>query len=349
MMNQKLRIILSEINRRAKAHPIGDLQQIRKNLKGKERLPARDLFPEQTIFDDAENRDPYAFHYGGRSELQFNIGFEHRGNLEELRYGVAFSLKPSQSLPNIEVLYPKVRLFNDFMRQHPEKYADMRMWYYQGKQGSDERKPSSDYPPTIIPPELATKGTFIVLGKRKRLSELDHESLLGDLDELLHLYISVESGGKSAPILSLTLDPFRFRPGWSTKISSTTATQAERQLDVKLIHNELQDALCRKLAKKHGEANVGAELPSGAGTSVDVVVRQNDGFWFYEIKTAHSPRACLREALGQLLEYSFWPGSKNASRLIVVGMSALDNEGVKYLQTLKQRFSLPIEYEQVVI
>lgn len=49
-------------------------------------------------------------------------------------------------------------------------------------------------------------------------------------------------------------------------------------------------------------------MPQSFGTRVDVIVRDGSNWWYYEIKTSHSPRACMREAVGQLLEYSFWPG-----------------------------------------
>ena len=58
-------------------------------------------------------------------------------------------------------------------------------------------------------------------------------------------------------------------------------------------------------------------------------------------------RGCLREAIGQLLEYAFWPGAQEAKRLIVVGETAIDRDAAKYLCRLKERFSLPIEYEQL--
>ena len=135
----------------------------------------------------------------------------------------------------------------------------------------------------------------------------------------------------------------------SPKASSATATQTQKQLDVSLRHNELQEALHRRLTSEYGRDNVGTENSSGVGTRVDVIVRLNGEYWFYEIKTAQSPRACLREAMGQLLEYAFGPGAQVASRLIVVGETALDKEGSEYLRCLKERFSLPIEYEQVSV
>jgi hypothetical protein len=337
MTNKNLTPIISEVNSRAETHPIGKLQEIRKELKGLKHLPTPRIFTSLTTFDE------WAFHHGGRKEIQFNIGFEHPDDIDELRFGVAFSLETSRSLPSIEILIPKVKLFNDFMQLYSEKYADMRMWHYT-RMGR-----SSDYRPTSIPPELVTDGVFIFLGRRQPLSQLDYEQILNELDRLLPVYKYVESEGKLQLISSVTVDKFKFRPGCTTKTTSTVATQAQKELDINLRHNALQEALHRRLAEKYGPENVGTELQSGAGTSVDVVVRQNDAYWFYEIKTSYSPRACIRQALGQLLEYGFWPGSQNASRLIVVGETALDEEGTTYLHTLKERFSLPIEYEQLII
>lgn len=86
------------------------------------------------------------------------------------------------------------------------------------------------------------------------------------------------------------------------------------------------------------------------GTLIDVALRIADGqYWYYEIKTASSPRACLREALGQILEYSFWPGAQEESRLIVCGERALDADGAAYLTQLQTRFNLPIAYEQITV
>jgi len=100
---------------------------------------------------------------------------------------------------------------------------------------------------------------------------------------------------------------------------------------------------------EYGADNVGTEVPTGIGTSIDVVVRRPNGYWFYEIKTFQSPRACIREAIGQLLEYSLWPGSREAGRLIVVGETAADKKAMGYCSSLKKRFSLPVEYHQLAL
>lgn len=326
---------VSDINVRARTHAIGNLTEIRKELKGKGQLP-QDLFPKPTTFDS------YAFHYGGRKELQFNIGIEGT-NDDELRYGVAFSLETNLSLPSIDILVPKIRLFNDFMQLYSEKYGDLRMWYY--KDGSR----STDYMPAPISYDLVTEGVFIFVGSRQKLNRLDFKLILNTLDRLLPLYKYVESNGDLQPVLSVSKELFRFQPGFASKVSTAVVTQAEKHSDISLRHNTLQEALYKRLAKKYGTSNVAGELPNGAGTSIDLVVRHGTDFWFYEIKTADSPRACLRQAIGQLLEYAFWPGAQEATRLIVVGEKALDKEGKQYLQTLLRRFRLPIIYKQITV
>ncbi len=132
---------------------------------------------------------------------------------------------------------------------------------------------------------------------------------------------------------------------WST----TKANYAQRELDVNLRHNVLQEAIERQLVAKYGPENVHREVSTGTGNSIDLVVRQSESYWFYEIKTLQSPRACVREAIGQLLDYSFWPGSQMASRLIIVGETAGDKDVLEYCRLLNQHFSLPISYEQIVL
>ncbi|HEV7397310.1 MAG TPA: hypothetical protein VGN86_12425 [Pyrinomonadaceae bacterium] len=76
---------LSELARR---HHIGELQAIRKTLKKLKIQPGTKIFNTQSTFDD------YAYHYGGRAELQFNIGHADDGYYN-LRHGVAFSFELS--------------------------------------------------------------------------------------------------------------------------------------------------------------------------------------------------------------------------------------------------------------
>ena len=110
MVVRNFRSIVSDINVKAKTHAIGNLPEIRKQLTGKG-TRSNELFDKRSTLPTS---DPwYAFHFGGRTELQFNIVMEQEGYL---RYGVAFSLETNQTLPDIDILVPKIKLFNDFMQ-----------------------------------------------------------------------------------------------------------------------------------------------------------------------------------------------------------------------------------------
>jgi hypothetical protein len=333
-MDCDIHAIAAELNARSVSHPIGDLQELRKTLKSLSRRSGKSIFSKQTTQDD------WAFHHGGRSELQFNIGKDGSGGAM-LRHGVAFSFETSRTLPSIEPLKPRVRLFNDFLRLYPDKYAGMRMWHF------DQDGRSKEYSPSVIPPERVKEGVFQFLGKRLPIDQLDYELILRDFDQLLPLYRYVESNGAKHPTSEAETVKFSFTPGCTSKIGHTTAQLAQDPIDITLRHNAMQEALYEKLVSEFGADNVGTEQSSGIGTRVDIVVRHHESYWFYEIKTAHSPRACIREALGQLLEYSYWPNGQEAVKLFVAGETRLDVEGQAYLSLLREKFSLPIDYVRV--
>jgi hypothetical protein len=143
---------------------------------------------------------------------------------------------------------------------------------------------------------------------------------------------------------------FVFSPGHNPKVEGTVpvASVAAPRTAV-LRHNQMQTELYRKLIGIYGKNSVGTELPTGDGTAIDLVVKTDSFVWFYEIKTEESVRLCIRQALPQLLEYAYWRGSEKASRLIIVGPSEPPKACLKYLQYLRKRFGLDINYEQLEI
>lgn len=70
---------------------IAKLPELRKKYLGKKKLPDK-IFMSKTIFD---TKDTYAFHYGGRDEIQFNFGADYLDRNNFTRYAICFSLEPS--------------------------------------------------------------------------------------------------------------------------------------------------------------------------------------------------------------------------------------------------------------
>lgn len=111
-------------------------------------------------------------------------------------------------------------------------------------------------------------------------------------------------------------------------------------------HARMQRALMIELRKEYPHGKVEQE-----SNFIDVLVRTNDELRLYEIKSDLAPRSVLRQAIGQLLEYSFFqvePGPQNVT-LIVVGRKPLEAADSSYLEHLCARYRLPLEYRVVSI
>jgi hypothetical protein len=327
-----IQTIAQELNKKSKNYKIGELQTLRKQIKGLAKTPTSDIFNYQTINDN------WAFHVGGRSELQFNIGIEDEG----LRYGFAFSLEPSQSLPNLDILYPKILKLNSAIIDNPILFKEYKMWYWSGKR-------SSMFDVKPISQNLVKSGNFIFIGKILKIDEIDIDEILKTFDDLLEIYLEVEVDSNSTLIIpSISKTPYFVFSNTKRQLpKSTSYTTIERQISVEARHTYMQEKLIKELSAFFGEDAVAAENNIG-GKKIDVVLKlNNNDYIFYEIKTANSARACVRQALGQLLEYSYFNCSKMACQIVVVGEYKIDSETKNYLKYLEKEFNLPIDYKSI--
>ncbi|HEU0079864.1 MAG TPA: hypothetical protein VFQ76_19615 [Longimicrobiaceae bacterium] len=327
--------IADELNLRSSRYRVGSLQEIRQRLRGSSHNTGHKIFSWHTIKSD------YAFHFGGRTELQFNVGFEAVDGASRFRHGVAFSLEPGINLKDVSILFPQIRKFNEFLRLYPDEFADMALWFWW------RGNCSPDLLPGAISEETARTGTFICLGKHYSPTEIDYEVILQDFDRLLPLY-EFALGSTEFPEISRP-GPGGFQAGHQPKAAATLANRRGGQINVSLRHNLLQDQLHRELSSEYGSAGVRTEYSTALGTRIDTVVQDANGKIYYEIKTGSTARSCIREALSQLLEYAFWPGAEVPTRLVIVGEPTLDADAAAYLGTLKSRFRLDIEYRQIVM
>ena len=333
--NPNITEITNAIEKKASRFAFGDLQSIRQKLKGKKRR-SHTIFKKNTIFKE------YAFHFGGRTELQFNVGFETDNNdAQQLRHGLAISLRSGPSIHQIneEVLTRFARL-NEFIELHAEELTDFFM--YELRYDSDEWSGYHELRP--VSPEVVKLNTFIFIGRYQNPHHVSIEQILHDFDRLLPMYIFVE-GDEVTPYTD-GVSSSVFEPGLTKKPSSSTVSMTERRLNKVLRHNEIQFALGQYLVRRHGKDKVRDEFATANGKRVDLVVKEDNNLIFYEIKVCESAQHCIRQAIGQLLEYSYWPGASRATKLIVVGELSLDQEAQDYLESLRKEFGLPIQYQQ---
>lgn len=111
-------------------------------------------------------------------------------------------------------------------------------------------------------------------------------------------------------------------------------------------HARMQARLMQELQAEYPKATVVREQDF-----IDVSVRTDSDLLLFEIKSDLEPRAVIRQALGQILEYAFHPSRAHdlPVKLVIVGRRALSAEDTHYLARLQTDFSLPIEYRTVSI
>lgn len=143
-------------------------------------------------------------------------------------------------------------------------------------------------------------------------------------------------------------DSFEFTAQKPGEAKNYTSVYSRKTKSVELTHKhkELSTSLYNHLIEKFGANNVAAELNSGLGTRIDMAHKdpKTGALTFYEIKTYNSIKDSIREAIGQLLEYSYWPDKVKADELVIVTHLPGDENVGKYMQQIRQKFKLPLYY-----
>lgn len=110
---------------------------------------------------------------------------------------------------------------------------------------------------------------------------------------------------------------------------------------VEYAHNKLQQKFYDALVEKYGSNKVIMEE-----NFVDIKLISDDGITLYEIKPYRTARQCIREALGQLLDYSWLIPSEDTRqiRLVIVGPERPDDKEKKYISYLKSNLKIDFDY-----
>lgn len=109
-------------------------------------------------------------------------------------------------------------------------------------------------------------------------------------------------------------------------------------------HNELQEALKQKLVEQYGEEAVFMEE-----NYVDVKLVLPDQIVFYEVKSSSYASDCIREALGQVLAYTFHEKDGRTRKIVVVGQYPPNRSEKEFIKYVKSQIKIDFEYEDIAI
>jgi hypothetical protein len=107
-------------------------------------------------------------------------------------------------------------------------------------------------------------------------------------------------------------------------------------------HNKIQNTLSKILRASGQFKNIQVEK-----NNIDVQATSNSNeLHFFEIKT-DTAKNNIRQAVGQLFEYSFYPTTTKANKLIVVGDEEPSKDVRNYIKHLREQTGLKIFYRWV--
>lgn len=106
-------------------------------------------------------------------------------------------------------------------------------------------------------------------------------------------------------------------------------------------HTSIQFHLLEYLKAKNDSVVIAEE------DFIDIKRSDKNGKWIelYEIKPYIVPSACIREALGQLLDYARWIETDKELKIIVVGPSVPSIQDKKYIQFIRDNLKLDFCYK----
>jgi hypothetical protein len=118
---------------------------------------------------------------------------------------------------------------------------------------------------------------------------------------------------------------------------------APRSYYIQQKHKRLQLALKEKLTKSFGKDCVILFEEN----NVDVKLFQPEHIIFYEVKSSSYATSCIREALGQLLHYSFSDTDLRKKKLVVVGQYPPNRSDKEFIEFIKSNLKIDFDYENI--
>ncbi len=127
--------------------------------------------------------------------------------------------------------------------------------------------------------------------------------------------------------------------GYNEKSETSFERSATASVMVNLVHNRIQNRFVRYLMATYpNDINVGERK------RIDARRETENELFIYEIKPFESVYACIRDGIGQLLDYSHQQKTKKAKRIIIVGPNEPEQHDLDFIQGIKNVIQIPFGY-----
>lgn len=107
-------------------------------------------------------------------------------------------------------------------------------------------------------------------------------------------------------------------------------------------HSKIQNKLREQLIAEYGESCVACEI-----NYVDLTLTYNDTITLYEVKSDAYAATCIRQALGQIIQYAHRLDPNKKVKLYIVGQYPIKENEKPYLNYIKTNFMVDLDYMNI--
>ncbi|AEF86612.1 hypothetical protein TREPR_0623 [Treponema primitia ZAS-2] len=194
------------LNEKAKTHRIGEIQVIRykMGLQGKKAIQRLFLISEDTL----QWWGNWVLLFGGHRDFMFSLSLD---STDRLWYGLSFPLQNKgmyafrRDDPKLKKCY---KSFNKLYDKSPDLFSDYTMWREVNRSIVDITQVQK------INNKTSDGVEAIFIGKAVKLNDIDYEEILTTFDNMIGIYIKVNSGDLEASYENLKEPPPKPKEIW---------------------------------------------------------------------------------------------------------------------------------------
>lgn len=126
---------------------------------------------------------------------------------------------------------------------------------------------------------------------------------------------------------------------YNEKLENSFERNASAGVKVNLIHNRIQNRFMKYLEKTYPN-----DKRKGEKKRIDAMRESNKEIFIYEIKPFESVYSCIREGIGQLIDYAHQVNSKKEIRIIIVGPNEPEQIDKDFINAVRSIVQIHFSY-----
>lgn len=127
--------------------------------------------------------------------------------------------------------------------------------------------------------------------------------------------------------------------GYNPKIEDSFERGPMAGVIVRRIHNRIQNRFLTYLETTYPD-----DIRSGEKKYIDAMRVSGNNVYIYEIKPFSSAYSCIRQGIGQLLDYLHQDKQKKEKHILIVGPSIPDERDLAFINQVRQFLNVPFSY-----